>query len=83
MVSFTLGIHLILLGVISTSTLSPATIQLQLNQGSMVRTTGQIAQINVGVGYCGRVVSALGSPIDGLGILQPEVKATRNIESLP
>ncbi len=36
-------------------------------EGSAVKATGKIAQISVGKGYLGRVVNALGSPIDGKG----------------
>ncbi len=36
-------------------------------EGAKVRRTGQIASINVGEGYVGRVVNTLGEPIDGKG----------------
>ncbi len=36
-------------------------------EGATVRRTGQIASINVGEGYIGRVVNTLGEPIDGKG----------------
>jgi F-type H+-transporting ATPase subunit alpha len=39
-------------------------------EGSTVRRTGQIASINVGEGYVGRVVNPLGEPIDGKGPIQ-------------
>src|ERR1700730_15394605 len=39
----------------------------QLQEGSKVRRTGQIASIKVGEGLLGRVVNALGEPIDGKG----------------
>ena len=38
-----------------------------IKEGSTVRRTGNIASINVGEGYVGRVVNALGQPIDGKG----------------
>ena len=38
-----------------------------IHEGSVVRRTGKIASINVGEGYLGRVVDALGKPIDGKG----------------
>jgi len=38
-----------------------------IKEGSTVRRTGRIASINVGEGFCGRVVNALGEPIDGKG----------------
>jgi len=39
-------------------------------EGSTVRRTGQIASIDVGEGYVGRVVNPLGEPIDGKGPIQ-------------
>merc|ERR1712157_189269 len=39
----------------------------QILEGSTVKSTGQIAQIPVGESFLGRVVNALGSPIDGKG----------------
>ncbi|MBK8776143.1 MAG: F0F1 ATP synthase subunit alpha [Saprospiraceae bacterium] len=38
-----------------------------IHEGSVVRRTGKIASINVGEGFLGRVVDALGNPIDGKG----------------
>jgi F-type H+-transporting ATPase subunit alpha len=50
-----------------------------IKQGSTVRATGKIAQVNVGDDILGRVVDALVNPIDGLGaITQTE---SRLIES--
>ena len=40
---------------------------LNILEGGSVRATGKIAQINVGDGILGRVVSPLAAPIDGLG----------------
>ena len=39
----------------------------EISEGSAVRATGKIAQVGVGEGYLGRVVDALGRPIDGKG----------------
>ncbi len=39
----------------------------ELQEGSKVRRTGQIASIKVGEGMLGRVVNTLGEPIDGKG----------------
>merc|ERR1712187_264827 len=39
----------------------------QILEGSTVKSTGQIAQIPVGENFLGRVVNALGAPIDGKG----------------
>ena len=36
-------------------------------EGSLVRRTGEILSVPVGDGYLGRVVDAMGTPIDGLG----------------
>ena len=36
-------------------------------EGATVRRTGQIASLNVGEGFVGRVVNTLGEPIDGKG----------------
>jgi len=51
----------------------------EILEGSSVKATGKIAQIPVGKGYLGRVVNALGSPIDGKGDIA--ATETRLIES--
>jgi len=38
-----------------------------IREGSIVKRTGQIASIEVGEGFVGRVVNTLGQPIDGKG----------------
>jgi F-type H+/Na+-transporting ATPase subunit alpha len=38
-----------------------------IREGSIVKRTGQIASIQVGEGFVGRVVNTLGQPIDGKG----------------
>src|SRR5947208_13239468 len=43
-----------------------------LQEGSKVRRTGQIASIKVGEGMVGRVVNTLGEPIDGRGPIAGE-----------
>ncbi len=48
-------------------------------EGSSVKATGKIAQVPVGEGYLGRVVNALGQPIDGKGDISSN--ETRLIES--
>ena len=40
---------------------------LSLQEGSAVKGTGKIAQVNVGDEYLGRIVNALAKPIDGKG----------------
>lgn len=43
----------------------------QIKQGDLVRRTGNIVDVPVGAGLLGRVVDALGNPIDGkVGQLQ-------------
>ena len=41
-----------------------------IDEGMLVRTTGRIASVPVGDGMVGRVVNALGAPIDGKGSIQ-------------
>jgi F-type H+-transporting ATPase subunit alpha len=50
----------------------------QVREGAEVKRTGRIAEVPVGDGMLGRVVNALGQPIDGLG----EIKAdgSRRVE---
>ena len=38
-----------------------------INEGSVVHGTGEVLSVPVGDGYLGRVVDAIGNPIDGLG----------------
>ncbi len=52
---------------------------LNIAEGSAVKATGRIAQIPVGDAFIGRVVDALGRPIDGKGDIKTE--ETRLIES--
>lgn len=42
----------------------------EIGEGGLVRTTGRIASVPVGKGLIGRVVNALGEPIDGKGPIQ-------------
>nr|YP_009472842.1 ATP synthase CF1 subunit alpha [Caulerpa manorensis]ARO74456.1 ATP synthase CF1 subunit alpha [Caulerpa manorensis]ARR28470.1 ATP synthase CF1 alpha subunit [Caulerpa okamurae]QHN60118.1 ATP synthase subunit alpha [Caulerpa serrulata] len=51
-----------------------------LQEGSIVRATGRIAQIPVGDQFLGRIVNPLARPIDGQGPLQ-EGQQTRLLES--
>ena len=41
-----------------------------IEEGMLVYTTGRIASVPVGEGLIGRVVTALGDPIDGKGLIQ-------------
>ena len=45
---------------------------IDIEEGSIVRTTGRIAQIPVGVAFLGRIVDALARPIDGQGEIVSE-----------
>ena len=38
-----------------------------IEEGSVVKRTGEVLSVPVGDGYLGRVVNAMGNPIDGLG----------------
>jgi F-type H+-transporting ATPase subunit alpha len=42
----------------------------KIKEGSEVRTTGKLLQVPVGKGLLGRVVNALGQPLDGKGAIQ-------------
>jgi F-type H+-transporting ATPase subunit alpha len=50
----------------------------KIKEGDTVRRTGKILQVPVGMAMTGRVVNALGQPIDGLGPI--ESKEFRNVE---
>ncbi|MBR6627178.1 MAG: F0F1 ATP synthase subunit alpha [Lachnospiraceae bacterium] len=43
-----------------------------INEGDMVKTTGRVVEVPVGDAMLGRVVNALGQPIDGKGPIQTE-----------
>ena len=49
-----------------------------LHEGDQVRRTGKIAEVPVGEAVLGRVVNALGDPIDGLGAIKAQER--RKIE---
>ncbi len=50
-----------------------------IEEGSTVKRTGEVLSVPVGDGYLGRVVDAMGTPIDGLGELKG-VEARRPLE---
>ncbi len=50
----------------------------EIREGDTVKRTGKIAEVPVGNAMLGRVVNALGQPIDGLGPI--DTKETRKIE---
>lgn len=43
-----------------------------INEGDLVKTTGRVVEVPVGDALLGRVVNALGQPIDGKGPIQTE-----------
>ncbi|MDP4185057.1 MAG: F0F1 ATP synthase subunit alpha [Bacteroidota bacterium] len=45
----------------------------KVKEGDTVRRTGRIASINVGEGMLGRVIDALGNPLDGKGPISGEI----------
>jgi F-type H+-transporting ATPase subunit alpha len=49
-----------------------------IQEGDQVRQTGQILSVPVGDGFLGRVVNALGEPLDDLGPIQADDR--RNLE---
>lgn len=49
-----------------------------IKEGNEVRRTGKVVEVPVGDGLLGRVVNALGQPVDGLGEIKTD--ATRPIE---
>ena len=45
---------------------------LQIEEGNEVRTTGRVAEVPVGPELLGRVVNAIGEPVDGKGPINAE-----------
>ncbi|HUW77836.1 MAG TPA: F0F1 ATP synthase subunit alpha [Candidatus Nanopelagicaceae bacterium] len=52
-----------------------------IEQGGIVRRTGEILSVPVGDGYLGRVVDALGNPIDGKGEIQAEARRVLELQA--
>jgi F-type H+/Na+-transporting ATPase subunit alpha len=50
-----------------------------IEEGQTVRRTGQVLSVPVGEGYLGRVVDAMGQPVDGLGAIEG-VEERRGLE---
>ncbi len=50
----------------------------EIKEGDRVENTGRIAEVPVGMGMLGRVVNALGEPLDGKGPIEAE--GTRTLE---
>jgi len=53
---------------------------LKLKEGDEVRCTGRLLEVPVGAGMLGRVVNALGDPVDGRGPIKAQ--ATRPVEMI-
>jgi F-type H+-transporting ATPase subunit alpha len=53
---------------------------IHIKEGDMVKRTGRIAQVPVGEAVLGRVLSAVGEPLDGKGPL--EAKESRRVEMM-
>jgi F-type H+/Na+-transporting ATPase subunit alpha len=52
-----------------------------IEEGTQVRRTGEILSVPVGDGYLGRVVDALGRPLDGLGEITPEGRRVLELQA--
>ena len=52
-----------------------------IEEGSLVKRTGEVLSVPVGDGYLGRVVDAMGNPIDGLGEIQSEGRRALEIQA--
>ncbi len=50
-----------------------------LHEGNEVRRTGRVLEVPTGQGYLGRVVDALGEPVDGKGPIEP-IEGARQID---
>ncbi len=50
----------------------------KIKEGDIVKRTGRIAQVPVGEAIIGRVVDALGNPIDGKGPIEAKSSGTLN-----
>src|SRR4026209_2599555 len=48
-----------------------------IEEGQTVRRTGEVLSVPVGDKFLGRVVDPLGTPIDGLGDIEPEERRAR------
>lgn len=52
-----------------------------IKEGDIVKRTGQIVSVPVGKGLLGRVVDALGNPIDGMGTITAEKQSNAEIKA--
>ncbi len=53
----------------------------QVREGDIVKRTGKIAEVPVGEGLIGRVVDALGNPIDGMGEIKDAKRSRLEIKA--
>src|SRR6266705_1047089 len=53
----------------------------QIEEGQPVKRTGEMLSVPVGDGYLGRVVDALGSPIDGLGEIATDERRALELQA--
>ena len=51
---------------------------LKLKEGDEVRRTGRLLEVPVGPAMLGRVVDALGQPVDGRGPIQTDARRARS-----
>src|SRR5262245_63372296 len=52
-----------------------------IKEGNTVKRTGAIVEVPVGKGLLGRVVDALGNPIDGKGAIKSEVRKRVDVKA--
>jgi F-type H+-transporting ATPase subunit alpha len=52
-----------------------------IEEGTEVRRTGEILSVSVGDGYLGRVVDALGQPMDGLGEIVSDTRRALELQA--
>ena len=52
-----------------------------IEEGQVVRRTGEVLSVAVGDGYLGRVVDPLGNPIDGLGEVATEARRALELQA--
>ncbi|HEX3783786.1 MAG TPA: F0F1 ATP synthase subunit alpha [Pseudonocardiaceae bacterium] len=53
----------------------------KIEEGQTVKRTGEVLSVPVGDGYLGRVVDALGNPIDGLGDVETEGRRALELQA--
>src|ERR671920_560730 len=52
-----------------------------IEEGQVVRRTGEVLSVPVGDGYLGRVVDPLGNPIDGLGDVETDARRPLEVQA--